>query len=114
MEFCFASLFCFYADRCFFLHKETKNNFDKLVVLEKQLTDHQRLALPHKPSSKVANRSRRSTQKNMTDKTQRQSGSLDQLFFDFVKNYKILPTAEKELKIGLQALQENFKKIETR
>ena len=98
----------------FFLHKETKNNFDKLVVLEKQLTDHQRLALPHKPSSKVANRSRRSTQKNMTDKTQRQSGSLDQLFFDFVKNYKILPTAEKELKIGLQALQENFKKIETR
>ena len=98
----------------FFLHKETKNNFDKLVVLEKQLTDHQRLALPHKPSSKVANRSRRSTQKNMTDKTQRQSGSLDQLFFDFVKNYKILPTAEKELKIGLQALQENLKKIETR
>ena len=39
---------------------------------------------------------------------------MDQLFFDFVKNYKILPTAEKELKIGLQALQENLKKIETR
>ena len=98
----------------FFLHKETKNNFDRLVVLESQLTDHQRLALPHKPSSKVANRSRRSARKNITDETQRQSGSLDQLLLDFVKNYKILPTTEKELKIRLQALQENLKQIEKR
>ena len=98
----------------FLLHKETENNFDKLVALERQLTDYQRLALPHKSSSKVANRSRRSVRKNITHKIQRQSGSLDQLNSYFENYYKILPTTEKELKTGLQSLQENLKKIEVR